>query len=451
MNILVCHPESEVREMISFSLESQVGATVSQCSNFQEAVEFFLSDTIIDLVLTYQTAETDKLFKYLLSTNANIPLIVLGDNKQSMNVYPDIKVLAQFQTSDVPEKLIPLVKNHFKELKNTNDNQEFCRISTALLVRVVPLRGDIYVRLSNVKYVKLFRAGAQFTTEDLERFLHQKKVSFLYIKKQESQEFVHKFNTDLTTMIENATPGDPSLLSAVTEVQDLIQELSSRLGFTEEVQEMARSNVKLAIKTIGASPKLTRALSSSQMKSKNYISSHSVLLANISCSIAAQMKWPSDTTFQKLVLASFFHDFVFQDPTHAQISNLKKLNELKSSLSTEQYNFIKSHSIKCAEILKGLKEIPSDVDTIVLQHHERPDGTGFPNSLKAHQIAPLAAVFIVAHDIFDASIEAKGQFDLKEFLKKSEKAYQGLNFKKIWKTLMDSENDKSKPEEESAA
>ncbi len=444
MDVLLCHPNKETLAMLGFCLESQMGLVVHHAANFREAVEFFLEETPIDMVVTCQHPETDKLFKYLLSINANVPCILLKeDGTEKIDVYPDLNILGMIPIRHVPEKLIQLVNTHFKEMQNSPIHDEYCRINPSLLVRVVPLRGDIFIRLSNVKYVKLFKTGAKFTHQDLNKYLAQKKVSFLYIKKADSQEFVQRFKEDFATQVAQAVPEDPSLFNTVTEVQELIHELANRLGFTDQVQEMAKSNVKLALKAIGASPKLNKILSSSRMKSKNYISSHSVLIANISCSIAAHMEWPSATTFQKLVMAALFHDIVFFDPEHARVSSKKQLTELKSSLTPEQYNLIKNHPIKASDLIKNLHEIPGDVDTIVLQHHERPDGTGFPVGIRSHQIAPLAAVFIVAHDIMDEMVKTKSEFDLKQFLKASEHVYEGLNFKKIWKSLMHSESEKT--------
>lgn len=277
---------------------------------------------------------------------------------------------------------------------------------------------------------------------DLERTVNKKKISYLYIKKEETQEFINKFKADLATRVELAVAGDSDLFLGASEVQEMIQEVSSRLGFTKEVQEIAKSNIALTVKAIGASPKLSSALSASYMNGRNYVSSHSVMLANISCCVAAGMEWPSTTTFQKLVMAALFHDFVFTEPELARISSKKELDGLKMKATDDKYQEIKNHPIKCSEIVKSFHEIPGDVDVIVLQHHERPDGTGFPKGLRSHQIAPLSAVFIVAHDILDALHRDGEKFDLKMFLKKSEHDYQGSAFRKVWKSLMAAEVDR---------
>jgi HD-GYP domain-containing protein (c-di-GMP phosphodiesterase class II) len=437
MNILLFHPKKDSLEMIAFCLESQMGLQVRCAVNFQEAIDLFLEEGAVDLVITSQQPETDKLFKFLLSTGAKIPVILIGtETNEKLDAFPEIQVLGQLKLADVPDRLLELIRTNFGKILNSTMSEEYCRIKTELLVRVVPLRGDIYIRLSNVKFVKLFRAGAKFTGDDLERFLIKRKVAFLYIKKSESNEFVQKFREDIAEMLASATAGDPEVLNTVAEVQDLIQELSQRIGFNAEVQEIAKSNIQLAVKAIGASPKLSKILSGSKMSSKNYISSHSVLLSNIACSIATLMEWPSSTTFQKLVLAALFHDFVFQDVELAKIGTLKQLEEKKDSLSAEDVALVKTHPIKCAEIIKTVNEIPGDVDVIVAQHHERPDGSGFPKGIRANHISPLSAVFIISHDILNQILAQGDKFDLKAFLKNSEVEYANGPFRKTWKVLV---------------
>jgi HD-GYP domain-containing protein (c-di-GMP phosphodiesterase class II) len=436
MNVLLFHPKVETLEMIRFCLESEIGLVVYAASTFQEAIDLFMDETTIDLIVCGEHPSTDKVFKYLLSTESQIPVIFLNeDSKEEIESYPDIKVIGHLRMGEMSAKLVPMIRSQFDAILSSSAGSEYCRISTSLLVRVVPLRGDIFIRLSSVKFVKLFKTGAQFTNEDLEKFLMRRKISFLYIKKSESQEFVQKFHSDLSSLVESAVPGNSELLDTVTEVHELVQDLSSRLGFNEEVRSLAKLNVKLAVKAIGSSPKLSKALSQSKLTTKNYISSHSLLIANIACSIAAQMKWPSDTTFQKLVTAALFHDFLIQDPEHAKIGTKKDLEAFKATVTPEQYNLVKTHPIQCAAVIETLTEIPADVGTIVSQHHERPDGEGFPKGLRGQQISPLSSVFIVAQDILDHITLCKGNFDLFNFLQATKPIYQNGTFLKIWKTL----------------
>jgi putative nucleotidyltransferase with HDIG domain len=64
-------------------------------------------------------------------------------------------------------------------------------------------------------------------------------------------------------------------------------------------------------------------------------------------------------------------------------------------LSDPELNLIKTHSRAGYEILKEVK-FPWDVATIILQHHEHLDGSGYPGGLKGEEIVFEARVLAVA-------------------------------------------------------
>ena len=72
----------------------------------------------------------------------------------------------------------------------------------------------------------------------------------------------------------------------------------------------------------------------------------------------------------------------------------------KGRLTEEEYNQIKTHPSIGASILSGIKQM-KDIVPGVLCHHERIDGTGYPNSLPGEEI-PLMGKIISLADSFDA-------------------------------------------------
>ncbi|MBL7197493.1 MAG: HD-GYP domain-containing protein [Candidatus Omnitrophica bacterium] len=72
----------------------------------------------------------------------------------------------------------------------------------------------------------------------------------------------------------------------------------------------------------------------------------------------------------------------------------------EGKLNEEQYNIIKTHPIKGANIIEPLKFLGKEKD-IVRHHHERYDGEGYPDRLKAEEI-PLGARIMAVADAFDA-------------------------------------------------
>lgn len=69
-------------------------------------------------------------------------------------------------------------------------------------------------------------------------------------------------------------------------------------------------------------------------------------------------------------------------------------------LTPEEYEVIKTHTVKGGKILKDFNSIPGIRDG-VMYHHERYDGKGYPEGLKGEEI-PLVARIICMADSFDA-------------------------------------------------
>jgi HD-GYP domain-containing protein (c-di-GMP phosphodiesterase class II) len=68
---------------------------------------------------------------------------------------------------------------------------------------------------------------------------------------------------------------------------------------------------------------------------------------------------------------------------------------------------------------------------IIAQHHERADGTGFPRGLAQTYIAPLGAVFIVAHDMAQVALKKGPEFKPADFLAEIRDKYKTGQFRKV--------------------
>lgn len=69
-------------------------------------------------------------------------------------------------------------------------------------------------------------------------------------------------------------------------------------------------------------------------------------------------------------------------------------------LTPEEFEIMKTHTIKGAEILSTIPDLQTIIP-IVRHHHERYDGKGYPDGLAGEDISPLARVVALA-DAFDA-------------------------------------------------
>ncbi len=69
-------------------------------------------------------------------------------------------------------------------------------------------------------------------------------------------------------------------------------------------------------------------------------------------------------------------------------------------LTPEEFDLVKSHSVRGYQMLKNINYFKDSVD-IILYHHERWDGNGYPSNLKGEDIPKLARILCVA-DSFHA-------------------------------------------------
>ena len=78
-----------------------------------------------------------------------------------------------------------------------------------------------------------------------------------------------------------------------------------------------------------------------------------------------------------------------------------------SKLTVEEYNIMKTHTTKGYEILSGTKSKYLEAGAIIaLSHHEKYDGSGYPNGLKGDSI-PLYGRIVAVADVFDALISQR--------------------------------------------
>jgi HD-GYP domain-containing protein (c-di-GMP phosphodiesterase class II) len=312
---------------------------------------------------------------------------------------------------------------------------ELCRIRTSLLLRVSPLRSDIYIRLSDIKFVKLFQEGTAFEKEDFDKYMIKKNVPYFYIKVSDCGEFIQKFTDDLTKIL-NAQPFNSKVAGELTEATlEATQELILRMGPTHAVQTLVKTSVAIAVRDVASSPKLSQLLSRINRDKEKYLASHSLLLGQIACTIATSMAWSSEMTYYKLNLAAFLHDITILNPKLAPLRHPRELKGREKEFTKADIDEFTNHTMTAAELSKRFTEVPPDVDAIIAQHHEEPDGTGFPRGLTSTRISPLAAIFIVAHDLLHFILMSEGKPNIGNYLKSRNEKYNAGTFKKIMKTI----------------
>jgi response regulator RpfG family c-di-GMP phosphodiesterase len=123
-----------------------------------------------------------------------------------------------------------------------------------------------------------------------------------------------------------------------------------------------------------------------------YTSGHQKNVSQIATFIAQEMKLPQDR-IEGIRITSLVHDI-------GKISLPAEILNKPTKLSEIEYSLIKDHSQVGYDVLKSI-EFPWPVAQIVLQHHERLNGSGYPQGLKGEDIL-LEAKIIGVVDVVEA-------------------------------------------------
>jgi len=135
-----------------------------------------------------------------------------------------------------------------------------------------------------------------------------------------------------------------------------------------------------------------RALSATIEKRDPYTAGHQRRVAELACAICKEIDLSEDE-ITGIRIAGEIHDIGKIAIPSELLTNPRKLSDV-------EFNMIKAHTEVGYDILKSI-EFPWPIAEIVLQHHERLDGSGYPRGLSGSEILPEARIIAVA-DVVEA-------------------------------------------------
>jgi hypothetical protein len=182
--VLILEDSPTLQDRIAFLLESVPGIILERASDRKSAFEIIqASEGKIDLlVIDYHLAPISTLTQLQLAS-AHIETIFCVKDKENHPPIQGWKVFAIIDRSFIASLLMLTVDKWRADHPSsiTGDPEKYCRIKTQLLVDVSPLNADIYARLSETKFLKIFRESDVFDSADLEKYALQKKIEYMYL------------------------------------------------------------------------------------------------------------------------------------------------------------------------------------------------------------------------------------------------------------------------------
>jgi len=182
---------------------------------------------------------------------------------------------------------------------------------------------------------------------------------------------------------------------------ELLQELAADVSFGIRTQRMRFENTHVEEERKGHEERLQnaflqtiQAITVMLEKRDPYTAGHQRRTAHLAVAIAKEMKL-DPVRIEGIRFGSMIHD----------IGNIYVPSEILNrpgKLSQAELNIVRSHAQVGYDIVKGI-DFPWPVAEMILTHHERLDGSGYPAGLKGDAI-PLEARIIAVVDVIEAML-----------------------------------------------
>jgi len=166
--------------------------------------------------------------------------------------------------------------------------------------------------------------------------------------------------------------------------KNLIQAKHQLKKLNEHLENRVQEKIKSIEATLNG---VVRALATVVELRDPYTAGHQLRVSHFASAIARQMGL-RDEQVEGIKTMGLLHDI-------GKIIVPAEVLSKPSSLTDYEFHFIKAHSKAGYDILKGI-EFPFPVAEVILQHHERIDGSGYPAGLKKDDIMLEAKIIAVA-------------------------------------------------------
>ncbi|MBL7666264.1 MAG: response regulator [Bacteriovoracaceae bacterium] len=435
---LIADDQVDIVNIMKFFIESEYNFDIIVAQNGMEAIDLLNKFPNVDIIFcdhTMSPGNAQTVYDFLKDQNREIPFIFTsGKQVQNFKGFENAALVKGINKKEMLLEL-PQVIQSFFEVDVKIPPKEFTGISIETLLSFTQLHEDVYIQLSSGRYLKYFSKKDQVLSDDVKK-LKEKKVTKLFLKKE-----------SLTWIKRELQESFPAIVAGKAKLEDLkfvkaVQEdrlkVSSPFEYEKEFLDQIQEERDHALRKIAMNPRLRALLKRLKVNKDDYYNGHIELLCSVACAIAKNLEWATQETMAKMIYAAYLHDILFVDHPHlARIPDLAEFNKMKHELTDYEQKIFLENPNYITQVAREDNKAPPDMEYILLQHRELPDGSGFPRGLKHNQMNALACLFMVAHDLVD-ELYINPNLDLFSYAKKARKKFFGKHFEKIFKGVINS-------------
>ncbi len=405
--LFVCHDQEEWA-LLHKIFSSHFSKIELMCVlNTKDALEFLSFEGPFGLILIdagMKEEDPMNLAENVIENSGDRPIIFIGEAHVLKNRIKGDAYLKS-ETMDIFEKPYDIIrfkeciqkslnwakKEEFEQSVIEVDRADFLPIKLRNLYLFDKIPFDCFIELTRTKFIKAFSKDVPYSQSAIQD-LSKRNIKFLYLKKDEHLQFLEN---SLKRVMNNLSRELPPLKMLESQISGalILQQFVKEIGVNDAVIELADKIITSIHETYGSYQDFPQLLQSFPFAHRDS-AERSILIFYFCEAICRGLGWSSDLSKKKLGLAALIHD------THLEQEEMLRLGsfdhpDMEMYPEEAQENY-REHPRKAAAIANFFSGF-SDAEFIIEQHHELPDGTGFPAKLNSNKLTTVSCVFITAH------------------------------------------------------
>lgn len=267
---------------------------------------------------------------------------------------------------------------------------------------------EVHVHVTG-KYIRLNYSQDQFV--DILRKLQQRDVREVYITQADCKAIIEHAQASLSSKnFFDPNTTTEKKVEGLDNTVKVVKQVIKQLGISPETVQLIKTANDRAMSVMHEAPTLYAFIQRFKKNcSEEFL--HSMLTSFIMTMIIDQFPWKSDQVKEKGAMAALLCDMLLDKEDFELIREWEK-----SGYVLELPERIRRHPSETADKLRPKRLIASETITIIEQHHELPNGKGFPMGPNAPKFNQLAAIFIISQNfieqLFNHNFDYEKRFEI---------------------------------------
>jgi len=292
--------------------------------------------------------------------------------------------------AEEPSKTPDIPLNDNEELSDKHET--YFAIYPVIFTVDTVLSFDVFKKTADNNY-ELFHTDGEAYTATVHEAIFESSISTLYIRDIDKRHYYNCLENFLLTIIDDPFIDSRTKAKISHELTTYIASLICEKPDMEKIIRYKNVIKSVTDYIINNKDAINNLISVTKTSCTDY--NHLVNVGIYGMGLAKEILIKEkNINFPEIVAGFFLHDI-------GKVNVPQHITHKHGALTEKEWEIVKTHPEEGYNILKELNMLTEESEIIVLQHHERHDGKGYPKGLIGDQIHKYSKICSIA-DAFDA-------------------------------------------------